>query len=120
MISPTATKPLMMTHEQMIAAVTARAIEGSVPYSGSSESVITFETPSGVVAPAFQLDANGQALVFVQETNKRLGANSDPLGAYSWWSQPNAWIQKAPKELVGTSQDHKITYALDQIVSDDY
>lgn len=78
------------------------------------------DAPPGV-GPAFQFEpGRGQVYSAVADLAGDLGYTEDPLGAYSWWTRKNSWIDAVPADLLGTDDEALIAYAAERIHGDDW
>ena len=80
------------------------------------------ETPAGTAYPSFQFldgsDLPRPAFVAISAT---LGADDDPIGALSWWTTPNAWLDfETPASMLMTGRDSEAAFAADQLMNDNW
>ncbi|QUC00620.1 hypothetical protein [Cellulosimicrobium cellulans] len=78
------------------------------------------DAPPGV-GPAFQFErGRDQVYSAVADLAGDLAHAEDPLGAYSWWTRKNSWINAVPADLLGTDGEALIAYAAERIHGDDW
>jgi hypothetical protein len=83
---------------------------------------LEFEYEGQRLYPRFQFAATRPAMPheIVSRMNGLLGGDEDPIGAISWWLLPNAWLGRAPAELLGSGRDADIEYAASQLANDSW
>ncbi len=78
------------------------------------------DAPPGV-GPAFQFEpGRHQVRAAVASLAGELRYADDPLGAYSWWTRKNSWINAVPADLLGTDDEALIAYAAERIHEDSW
>jgi hypothetical protein len=94
--------------------VTGREFSGTAP--------LALESVGQFLYPLFQFAAIEPPIAhqIVGRLNEALGGDADPLGAIGWWLAPNAWLGRAPVELLGAGRDADIAYAASQLANDSW
>jgi hypothetical protein len=104
------------TIQQIIRAgvVTEREFAGIAP--------LTIEYEGQRLYPRFQFAEIEPLIVhdIIGRVNEVLGGDEDPLGAIGWWLAPNAWLGRAPAQLLGGGRDADIQYAASQLANDSW
>jgi hypothetical protein len=61
--------------------------------------------------PAFQFDVDGLARPVVLLINRLLDSDDDPWGVADWWLGGNAWLGRAPADLLDSDRDDDLVAA---------
>src|ERR1700689_1195666 len=106
--------------EEMIRRIVAAGALAQDQFTGLAS--LAFDYEDQRLYPRFQFAATGPAMVheIVSRMNGQLGGDEDPIGAISWWLLPNAWLGRAPAELLGSGRDADIEYAVSQLANDSW
>jgi transcriptional regulator with XRE-family HTH domain len=99
----------------------ATELRDAPPQAPSDASVIAFESPSGMVYPAFQFDRDGRLPAIVAEVNALLRATTDPWGVADWWLTEDGSLGVRPVDLInGTSEEQdRLRRSARELLEDD-
>lgn len=84
--------------------------------------LIGVQLDQGVAYPAFQF-ADRELVhthAALADVNEILAADSDPIGALSWWWSPNTWLGTQPAFLLGTEREPELAHAARQLYNDSW